>query len=534
MSKLLEKWANFGYQKSEIRTAIVFGKNGENVIIVLANDEVFAFGKNKRGCLGVGNLDEVDELKRIENLCGQGIEGLECGIFDRDKFHMLAISGSGSVFSWGNNGSGQLGLGTKECTEVPTKISGCLEHKKVVQVACGGYHTLTLTSEGEVYAFGCNAYGQLGLGSKDNQLLPQRVGGLLDGIIVASVACQKYSSFALLQSGKICAWGYNRDCFLGSSSTSEHECSPCKVIGLEGVVISQIVCADFFILALSDDGKIYSWGVIYNSHSEKRIWLNRPTIITTEMGRVKDIAATHYGSHPSAAITEDDKVYIWGNCNGQLVLKPIVTSFSSFDEVFATASPSVTYQRFPMKITEDESKRKCPISKRFPEVFDNPETADFAFIVEGKKIHVHKIILILVSDVFKNLFLGDWKDSCQKELIVEDHSYDAFYAFLKYFYTGKVNFTAELALDVYTVARFYLVTDLMEVCKKILKSGLTLQNASFLYEKATLLGAKDLCEVCVKFCEKRWVDVMDNFESDDRKREVVMEVFRWFAAGKKN
>ncbi|XP_065335885.1 RCC1 and BTB domain-containing protein 1-like [Cloeon dipterum] len=252
------------------------------------------------------------------------------------------------------------------------------------------------------------------------------------------------------------------------------------------------------------------------------------------MGRVKDIAATQYESHPCAAITEENKVYIWGRCNGQIVLKPTLTSFLTFDDVFAVATPPMTYQRFPLQNTKDEIKRKGPIMKRFPEVFDKPETADFAFIVGGKKIHAHKIILVLGSDVFKNLFLGDWKDSCQKEQIIEDHSYGAFYVFLKYFYTDEVNFTSELALEVYALARFYLVTDLMNECEKILKSGLTMQNAAAVYEKATLLGAKDLCEFCIKFCKKRWVDVVDNLESDDCKTEVVMEVFRWLAAGKKN
>ncbi|XP_065336813.1 RCC1 and BTB domain-containing protein 1-like [Cloeon dipterum] len=162
------------------------------------------------------------------------------------------------------------------------------------------------------------------------------------------------------------------------------------------------------------------------------------------------------------------------------------------------------------------------------------EISDFAFIVEGKKIHVHKNLLIFGSDVLKNLFLGDWKDSCQKEQIVEDHSYDAFYAFLKYFYTDEVDFTPELALDVYAVAHFYLVTDLMDECEKILQSGMTVQNVAAVYEKANWLGAKDLCEFCFKFCKENMDDVVDSFESEDCKREFFLEVFRWVANRKKN
>ncbi|CAB3388426.1 Hypothetical predicted protein [Cloeon dipterum] len=482
MSKLLNrKWAYFGYQEKEIRTAIVFGSQAENVIIVLENDEVLAFGENKNGCLGTGDEDEVDdELKRIEILCGQGIEGFEysvnCSGDEGQLFSLFAISRSGSVFSWGENKYGQLGLGTTEHTKVPTKISGSLKEKKVVQVACGGLHTLALTSGGEVHAFGLNSAGQLGLGtSGDIQSFPQKVCGLLNGKIVTSVACQKYSSFSLLQSGEICAWGANTNGMLGLSSPSNKECSPCMVIGLEGVVISQIVCGPFFTLALSDDGKIYSWGENHRGQlgNGTTEFVESPTIISTEIGRVREIAASHYWSHPCAAITQENQVYIWADYNCfRVILEPVLTSYSSFDEVFAVAIPPLIYRRFQLKLMEDQSKVKgLRVIERLRKAFDNPETADFAFIVEGKKIHVHKNMLIIGSDVFKNLFLGDWEDSYKKYRIVEDHSYDAFYAFLKYFYTDEVDFTPDLALDVYSLAQVFRVDGLKDECKKIIKSA---------------------------------------------------------------
>ncbi|XP_065335882.1 RCC1 and BTB domain-containing protein 1-like [Cloeon dipterum] len=545
MSKVLRKWANFGYQEREIRTALVFGSHGENVIIVLENDDVLAFGKNRKECLGVGVEGEVNELKRIENLCGQRIEGFECGVIafeGEGDFCIFAISAAGTVFSWGDNLFGQLGLGTDDddvTFTVPKKISGSLEHKKVVQVSCGGNHTLVLTSEGEVYAFGENPRGQLGFEtSGENEPFPRKVGGLLDGAIVTSVACQYDTSAALLHSGEICALGLNRNDLSSSSSTSDKEWTPRKLLGLEEVVISQIVCGPYFTLALSDDGKIYSWGEndkgqLGNGTTSEECVMT-PTIISTKMGRVRKIAATHYESHLCAAITENHQVYIWGNCNNGLIYnKPILTSFSSLDEVFADAFPPVTYQRFQLKIAKD-CKRKGSVNERLRKAFDHPETADVAFIVEGKKIHVHKAVLTFGSDVFKKKFLGDWKDSCQKEQIVEDHSYDAFYVFLKFLYTDEVDdITLEHALDVYAIADFYQVTDLMDECENIIKSGLTVQNAAAVYEKANLFGAENLCEFCLKFCEVRWFEVLDNFETDDSRSEVILDVFRRAANQKK-
>ncbi|XP_065336815.1 RCC1 and BTB domain-containing protein 1-like [Cloeon dipterum] len=322
----------------------------------------------------------------------------------------------------------------------------------------------------------------------------------------------------------------------GSPPTTYKEHSPSKVIGLEGVVISLIVCGPFFTLALSDDGKIYSWG----ENSEGQLgngtteFVESPTIISTEMGRVREIAATLYESHPCTAITKKKEVYIWGSCNGQIVLKPLLTSFSSLDGVYAVASPQVTYQQFQLKIAKNQSMKKVSLTERVRKAFDDPETADFVFIVEKKKIHVHKNMLIFGSEVFKNLFLRVWNDSRKKVRIAEnrlsyevkEHSYESFYAFLKYFYTDQVDFTPELALDVYATARLFQVADLMDECEKILKSGLTVQIAATVYEKAILLGAKDLCEFCFEFCMEHLVDVLNNFESADCKRKIVLEVFR--------
>ncbi|XP_065337632.1 RCC1 and BTB domain-containing protein 1-like [Cloeon dipterum] len=263
----------------------------------------------------------------------------------------------------------------------------------------------------------------------------------------------------------------------------------------------------------------------------------RPTIvISTQMGKVREFAATHYFRHPCAAITEEDKVFIWGSWKNKTFMAPIPTSFSSFDDVFADASPPMTYQRFELKefiTTKVESKKKDSVIELLQKAFDKPETADVAFIVKGEKIHVHKNLLTIGSEVFKNLFLGDRKESCKNEQIIEDHSYDAFYAFLKFFYTDQVDLKPELALEVYSLAHFYQVTGLMEKCEKILKSGLTVQNAAAVYEKAILFGAEDLCEFCFEFCKKHLVYVVNSFESAETKREVVLEVFRRAANEKK-
>lgn len=90
----------------------------------------------------------------------------------------------------------QLGLGTSCQTHVPALVCGGLTGKKVIEVACGSHHSLALTNDGEVYAFGQNNSGQVGCGSTANQPTPRRVSAVIGSTKIVSIACGQTSSFA--------------------------------------------------------------------------------------------------------------------------------------------------------------------------------------------------------------------------------------------------------------------------------------------------------------------------------------------------
>ena len=94
------------------------------------------------------------------------------------EFHSVALSSSGMVYTWGGGGSpynrGQLGHGHSNDIEVPAKIME-LTGKQVVHITAGGYHTLALTSDNILYAWGSGYYGECGYGEFANTLLPKRV-----------------------------------------------------------------------------------------------------------------------------------------------------------------------------------------------------------------------------------------------------------------------------------------------------------------------------------------------------------------------
>ena len=92
--------------------------------------------------------------------------------------HSVAINSEGQIYSWGGGGKdknkGQLGHGNKKDVSKPTKILFFAD-KKVKKIACGDYHTMVVTRDEELYAFGEGNYGQTGTGNKEDCATPKKV-----------------------------------------------------------------------------------------------------------------------------------------------------------------------------------------------------------------------------------------------------------------------------------------------------------------------------------------------------------------------
>jgi len=89
-------------------------------------------------------------------------------------YHSLAIIADGSVWSWGNGAFGQLGHGDEQNQLLPKKVEG-LAGQRVVAVAAGAFHSLTLTADGAVWSWGDGEDGKLGHGDEQMQLLPKKI-----------------------------------------------------------------------------------------------------------------------------------------------------------------------------------------------------------------------------------------------------------------------------------------------------------------------------------------------------------------------
>ena len=133
-------------------------------------------------------------------------------------YHSLAVTSTGQVLAWGDNAYGQLGDGSTTHSDVPVSVK-LPAGSKVTAIAAGCDHSLAVTSTGQVLAWGDNAYGQLGDGSTTHSDLPVTV--KLPGTQVTAVAAGNDHSLALTSTGQMLAWGDNDLGQLGDGNTTQ-------------------------------------------------------------------------------------------------------------------------------------------------------------------------------------------------------------------------------------------------------------------------------------------------------------------------
>ena len=123
--------------------------------------------------------------------------------------HVLCTTADGSLFAWGWNSSGQLGVGDTEDRRVPTLVIG-LQGKQVGHVAAGQYRSICTTAEGSAFTWGASNFGQLGVGEeRSNKLVPTLVRGELLNKALVQVAAGDEHSFCVVEDGLVYSWGNN-------------------------------------------------------------------------------------------------------------------------------------------------------------------------------------------------------------------------------------------------------------------------------------------------------------------------------------
>ncbi|KAI3841916.1 hypothetical protein MKW92_030203 [Papaver armeniacum] len=205
--------------------------------------QLYSWGWGDFGRLGHGNSSDLFTPQPIKALGGVRIKQIACG-----DSHCLAVTMHGEVQSWGRNQNGQLGLGT---TEDSLGIS-------VKMVAAGAEHTAAVTEDGELFGWGWGRYGNLGLGDRNDRLVPQKVSAVY-GQKMVLVACGWRHTISVCASGSLYTYGWSKYGQLGHGDC-EDQLIPHQLQALRNDVISQISGGWRHTMALTSDGKLYGWG----------------------------------------------------------------------------------------------------------------------------------------------------------------------------------------------------------------------------------------------------------------------------------
>ena len=225
--------------------------------------------------------------------------------------HSTAIQSPGTLWSWGNNAFGQLGLNTTTGTSSPIQVFVPAVWKTIGKTFA--FSQIAIQSNGTLWAWGNNAYGQLGTSNTTNYSSPVQVGTLS---VWTQIACGYYHSMAVQSNGTLWAWGYNGYGELGTSNTS-WQSSPVQVGALS--IWTKVAGGGIHSLAIQSNGTLWAWG----SNSFGQLGVNtslgyQPNS-PVQVGTLSVWTQIACGYYSTAGIQSNGTLWTWGINNlGQL------------------------------------------------------------------------------------------------------------------------------------------------------------------------------------------------------------------------
>jgi len=213
---------------------------------------VYAWGDNRFGQLGLEHeRGYVNTPTRIEAL--KDINVRQFIDFEETRF---CITDQG-VYAWGDNYRGQCGLGHNDNVYTPTRVKA-FDNQIIRELFVSGNSCFCVTEQGGVYAWGCNRYGQLGFGHKDNLNTPTRIEAF-DNLNVRQLVASSGNTFCLTDQG-VYAWGDNRHGQLGLGHNEEVNSIPTPITALKDKNVRQLFAFGGSIFCITDQG-MYAWGL---------------------------------------------------------------------------------------------------------------------------------------------------------------------------------------------------------------------------------------------------------------------------------
>ena len=203
---------------------------GEGHSLAVQNGGLYAWGYNADGELGNGTTTNSSTPVALTGVLPSGVTAVAAG-----QDHSLAMR-DGALYAWGDNGYGELGNGTGINSSTPVTVTGM--SSGVTAVAAGDFHSLAVRN-GNVYSWGHNADGQLGDGTTSNRYTPEEIDPT-DLHNMVAVAGGVYSSYALSSDGSLWVWGSNNWGQLGLGTSTSDFLTPQHLLPPSGYLFTSI------------------------------------------------------------------------------------------------------------------------------------------------------------------------------------------------------------------------------------------------------------------------------------------------------
>ncbi|EOA29778.1 hypothetical protein CARUB_v10012869mg [Capsella rubella] len=325
-SVLIDSGASFTLEDIKLRTPVdlvsgpvaqIIGEQQSSVAT-----EVFSWGNGANYQLGTGNQHVQKLPGRVDSLHGCFIK-----LVSAAKFHSVAISSHGEVYTWGFGRGGRLGHpefdihSGQAAVITPRQVISGLGSRRVKAVAAAKHHTVIATEGGSVYTWGSNREGQLGYTSVDTQATPRKVTSLKAKIVAVSAA-NKHTA-VVSECGEVFTWGCNREGQLGyGTSNSASNYSPRLVDYLKGKVFTAVASSKYHTLVLRNDGEVYTWG--HRLVTPRRVIISRNlkkagnTLLNFHRRRPLRLTAIAAGMVHSLALAEDGALFYWVSSDSNL------------------------------------------------------------------------------------------------------------------------------------------------------------------------------------------------------------------------
>lgn len=304
---------------SETIISVYAGLN--HSMVLTSSSRVFAWGANADGELGIGSTSSANTptLVSFTNLNqGETISNLYVG-----EKHSFALTSSKRVWSWGANNANQINNSSSVRLTSPTLVSfsGLIQGETISSLIPGGQHSLAITSNARVYAWGDNDSGQLGNGLIQRLQSPTFISipNLSQGETISSIHAGFKHTFAITSNNQLYAWGLNTQGQLGDYSLvskSTPRIITISMLGDSAYSLQTNLSNNSTSFLTTTQGHVYGWGQNQNGKlgDDSTIFRTSPVKVNfTDLSPGEHVLSIKSGNLHSIALTNQGKIFSWGD-----------------------------------------------------------------------------------------------------------------------------------------------------------------------------------------------------------------------------